>query len=119
MFSSMLEVRHQSGGREHILRDRGTKMALKGTNNGGGTYSMSSTSANIVGEAINVAWISHEDCCLDHVYRRCGERNSSVSIALIRISTSAKCVVKDLATLRIIISFMLFLPPRVLDMEET
>jgi hypothetical protein len=79
---------------------------------------MSSTSANIVGEAINVARISHENCCLDHLYRRCGERNSSVCIALIRISTSAKCVVKDLATLRILISFMLFLPPRVLDMEE-
>jgi hypothetical protein len=49
----------------------------------GMTYSISSTGTDIVGESVAVAGITHEDCCLDHVHCRGGERDSCVSIPLI------------------------------------
>ena len=63
------------------------------------TYSISLASTEIVRQAGDVAWVSHEDRSLDGVDSRSLDGNGSVVVTLIGVSAAAKGIVKDLATL--------------------
>lgn len=68
------------------------------------TYSAGGTGADVVAEAGNVAWVSHEDGGLDLRNGCCCEWDSSAGDALVGVSTAAESVVEDLTTLHNIVS---------------
>jgi hypothetical protein len=63
------------------------------------TYTLRSACTNILWKAVNVAWISHKDCSLDHVHYTCGKGNSRVGISFVGISTTTESIVSDLTSL--------------------
>ena len=63
------------------------------------TYARSLASADVVGEARNMARITHKDGSSNLLLRGGRDGNSSVSVALIGIATSAVSIVEDLTTL--------------------
>jgi hypothetical protein len=64
-----------------------------------GTYPLSRASANLIGETMNVTWVSHEDCRSNLRLGGGGYRDRGTTETFIRVTPSTVSVIKYLTTL--------------------